>query len=72
MTYNSKDMQDFTFFGILIGAILTFGFIGLAWHIHNSEFKREAVSKNCAEYIVDEYGRTTFQFKDYTDKKEGL
>lgn len=36
------------------------------------QLKIEAVKTGHAEYVVDEYGHTTFKFKDHTDKKEGL
>lgn len=69
MTYDETDMQGSTILEIIIGVILTIGTIGIAWRTEKSEFQREAVSKNCAEYVVDEYGGTTFQFKDHTDRK---
>ncbi len=58
--------------GFFIGFILTLTICCFVWRAHDSELKKEAVSKNCAEWVVDEYGHTTFKFKDYTDKKEGL
>lgn len=72
MTYDKTDIQGFTMLGLIIGVLLTIGTIGIAWRIEKSEFQREAVSKNCAEWVVDEYGHTTFNFKDHTDKKEDL
>ena len=69
MTYDSDDIKTSVWIGLVIGFILNFTILGLVWRIYDSEFKREAVAKNCAEYAVDEYGRTTFKFKDYTDKK---
>lgn len=69
MKYDSDDMGCFTLIGFISGIILTFTFFSLSWHYNDLDFKREAIVKNCAEWVVDEYGRTTFNFKDHTDKK---
>lgn len=58
--------------GFLTGAILgSVVFIILAG-IKNESLRVEAIKTGHAEYVVDEYGRTTFKFKDCADKKEGL
>lgn len=57
------------FVGLLLGILLTCFISSGVWTGLNLELKREAVAKNCAEWVVDEYGKTTFKFKDHTDKK---
>lgn len=58
--------------GFLTGAILgSVVFISLAG-IKNESLRVEAIKTGHAEYVVDEYGNTTFKFKDCADKKEGL
>jgi len=70
MTRHEDDMDLSIFFGgLLIGIILTLTLSSLVWSFFDLELKREAVVKNCAEWVVNEYGRTTFKFKDYADKK---
>lgn len=70
MTRHEDDMDLSIFFGgLLIGIILTLTLSSIVFSFLDLELKREAVTKNCAEWVVNEYGRTTFKFKDYTDKK---
>lgn len=70
MTQYKDDIDVWMFFGgLFIGILLTFSVSSIVWSCLNLELKREAVAKNCAEWVVSEYGRTTFKFKDYADKK---
>ena len=58
--------------GIIIGFIETFTFCYKVNNQNINDFKSQAIKSGHAEYTVDEFGLTTFQFKDYTDKKEDL
>lgn len=46
--------------GIILGSVI---FISLAG-IKNESLRVEAIRTGHAEYVVDEYGKTTFKFKD--------
>lgn len=58
--------------GIIIGFIETFAFCYKVNKQNINDLKLQAIKSGHAEYVVDEFGLTTFQFKDYTDKKEDL
>lgn len=72
MEYDSDDAWSSSLLGFIFGVGLTCVFFSVFWRASDLDFKREAIVKNCAEWVVDEYGHTTFNFKDHTDKKEDL
>lgn len=59
-------------FGFLAGAILASATFFIVTGIKNESLRVEAIKTGHAEYVVNEYGKTTFKFKDCADKKEGL
>lgn len=58
--------------GFILGGCFAILISSFIFTIPYKELKIEAVKTGHAEYAVDEYGHTTFNFKDHTDKKEDL